>query len=71
MKVFRWNGAKNARLKRRRGVSFEAVVLSVAGGGLLDILEHLNPAKYPDRKMFAVRIGEYAYLVPFVETADA
>ena len=70
MKAFRWHGAKNERLKRQRGVSFEAVVLSIAGGGLLDILEHPNPVKYPDQKMFVVRIGEYAYLVPFVETAD-
>ena len=60
MKAFRWNKAKNERLRRQRGVSFEAVVLSIAGGGLLDILEHPNPAKYPDQKLFVVRIGEYA-----------
>jgi hypothetical protein len=70
VKVFRWNGAKNKRLKRQRGVSFEAVVLSIVEGGLLDILEHPNPAKYPDQKMFVVRIADYAFLVPFVETAD-
>jgi hypothetical protein len=70
VKAFRWHDAKNERLKRQRGVSFEAVVLSIAGGGLLDILEHPNPAKYPDQKIFVVRIDEYAYLVPFVETAD-
>ena len=68
--MFRWNGAKNERLKRQRGVSFEAVVLSIVEGGLLDILEHPNPAKYPDQKMFVVRIADSAFLVPFVETAD-
>ena len=70
VKVFRWDSLKDERLKRQRGVSFEAVVLSIAGGGLLDILEHPNPTRYPDQKLFVVRIGEYAYLVPFVETAD-
>lgn len=70
MKVFRWNSGKNKRLKRQRGVSFEEVVLSIVEGGLLDILEHPNPAKYPDQKMFVVRIADYAFLVPFVETAD-
>ncbi len=67
MKYFSWNDDKNELLKKERGVSFEDVVLSIDQDGLLDIMEHPNQNDYPGRRIFVVRIGEYAYLVPFVE----
>ena len=67
MKRFRWNNDKNEQLKRGRGVSFEEVVLSIEASALLDILDHKNPTRYPEQKIFVVRIGDYVYLVPFVE----
>ena len=44
--------------------------MSIASGGLLDILQHTNPRKYPNQRIVVVRIGDYDYLVPFVETAE-
>jgi uncharacterized DUF497 family protein len=67
MKYFSWNSDKNALLKKEREVSFEDVVLAIEQGGLLDILEHPNQEAYPGQRMFVVQIGEYAYLVPYVE----
>jgi hypothetical protein len=67
MKSFRWNIEKNDLLKLDRGISFEAVVVALETGGLLDILEHPNPAKYPHQKMLLVAIMNYVYLVPFIE----
>lgn len=67
MKYFSWSGDKNELLKKERGVSFEDVVLSIDQDGLLDIMEHPNQNDYPGQRIFVVRIGEYAYLVPFVE----
>ena len=40
----------------------------MSNGGLLAVLDHLNKTKYPDQRMFVVRIRGYAYLVPFVES---
>ena len=37
---------------------------------LLDIIEHPNPDKYPDQKVFVVDVDDYVYLVPFVETEE-
>lgn len=68
MKYFSWSAEKNERLQAERGISFERVILSIAEGGLLDILEHPNKEKYSNQQLMVVRVGDYAHLVPFVET---
>ncbi|HEX5139744.1 MAG TPA: toxin [Dehalococcoidia bacterium] len=70
MGYFAWNLEKNERLQQERGVSFEAVVLHIENGEVLDILEHPNQMKYAGQRIFVVRIGDYAYLVPFVENEE-
>src|SRR3954468_14479024 len=67
MKPFRWSPEKNEALRADRGVSFESVVVAIEAGGLLDILAHPNPAKYPRQRILVVAADNYAYLVPFVE----
>ena len=67
-KTFGWNEEKSAELKRTRGISFEEVTFHIAHGGLLDTLKHSNQEKYPGQWLFVVRVGDYVYLVPFVET---
>ena len=70
MKPFRWGAEKNEQLKLGRGVSFEAMVVAVETGGLIDILAHPNPAKYPNQRVLVVASNGYAYLLPFVEEVD-
>ena len=70
MGYFAWNLEKNERLQQERGVSFEAVVLHIENGDVLDILERPNQMKYAGQRIFVVRIGDYAYLVPFVENEE-
>ena len=67
MKLFRWNHDKNEQLKAERAISFEEIVLAIEAGGLLDIVRHSNPGKYPRQRIFVVALEQYAYLVPFVE----
>lgn len=67
MKPFRWNPEKSNRLKAERGISFEAIVIAIESGGLLDILTHPNAAKYPRQQILVVGYDGYAYLVPYVE----
>jgi hypothetical protein len=50
-----------------RGVSFEDVVFYLQQGALLDDLEHSNPEKYSNQRIFVLEIDEYVYLVPYVE----
>lgn len=70
MKPFRWSADKNEALKLLRGVSFEGIVVAVESGGLLDVLEHPNKARYPNQKILVVALDGYAHLVPFVEEPD-
>ena len=70
MKPFRWSSEKNEVLRSERGISFESVVVAVDAGGLLDILAHPNPGKYPKQRVLVVACDNYAYLVPFVEEKD-
>lgn len=70
MKYFDWETLKNEQLIKERGISFEEVLIAIEGGYLLDIVEHPNKAKYPNQKIFIVRIEDYAYLVPFVEDEE-
>ena len=70
MKPFRWNHQKNEQLKAERDISFEEIVLAIEADGLLDILRHSNPGKYPKQRVFVVVVEEYAYLIPFVAEAE-
>ena len=67
MKYFAWDDAKNANLRKERGIGFEDVVFHIERGDLLDILEHPNHSRYPGQRIFVVRREDYVYSVPFVE----
>lgn len=61
MKSYAWDIEKDKWLIKERSISFERVVYHIERNGLLDIVQH------PNQKMFIIRIGNYAFLVPFVE----
>ncbi|WKZ68448.1 MAG: DUF4258 domain-containing protein [Melioribacteraceae bacterium] len=67
MKYYDWNEEKNNILKETRNISFEEIVLAISNGKILDILDHPDKEKYPNQKMFIIEVGNYAYVVPFVE----
>lgn len=70
MKTYVWNEEKNQRLKSERRVSFEEIIVHIAIGDVLDIVEHPNPEKYKGQRIFIVKMRDYAWLVPFVESED-
>lgn len=70
VKLMRWSAEKSLALKVERGVSFEEVLSAISQGGLLCVMDHPNRAKYRHQKMLVVRIRDYAYLVPCVESDD-
>ncbi len=70
MKLFDWNDEKNELLKKERGLTFEEIVFHLTHGGLLDVIDHPNPIKYPGQRIFIVNVEGYACLVPFAETAE-
>ncbi len=70
MKVFQWDNEKNEWLKKNRGVCFEEVVILTDREDLLEIIDHPNQDKYPGQKIGTIRIGDYAYLIPYVQEGE-
>lgn len=68
MKTFKWNDEKNQKLLAERGLSFEMVINSIQAGNLLDDVIHPNQEKYEHQRILVVRVQQYVYLVPYVET---
>jgi len=70
MKYFDWNDEKNEMLKKVRGVSFEQVEFAIASGDLVDRVKHPNPEKYPNQEVYLVKIDNYIYSVPYIESDE-
>ncbi len=70
MKIINWNIEKNQILIKERNISFEDVLFAIQHFDLLDDIKHPNGQKYPNQRIFIVNINGYAYMVPYVETAD-
>lgn len=70
MKSINWNSEKNLVLKESRGVCFEDVVFFIERGDILDDYFHPNQQEYPGQRIMVVGIGNYAYLVPYVENEE-
>ena len=67
MKTFEWNHQKNEQLKAERGVGFEDVLDCISKGNLIETVNHPNKGKYPNQKIFIVKIRKYIYIVPFIQ----
>jgi hypothetical protein len=64
MKPFHWGPEKNEALRAERGISFEAVVVAIEMGGLVDVLAHPNQDRYPRQRVLGVALdncGERQY----------
>ncbi len=70
MKPFAWSPEKNAQLLAERQLCFEAVVVAIEAGDLLDVQEHPNQQRYPGQRILVVRLNGYIHLVPMIETEE-
>lgn len=70
MAEYTWYDDKNERLKQERGLSFEDVVYHIEHGGLPAEVPHPNRDLHPGELLYIVRIGDYAYEVPFYRIGD-
>jgi hypothetical protein len=69
-KRIRWGPEKDADLRRRYGFGFDRIVDAVNEGRTLDDREHPNAARYAHQRQLVVEMGEYAWVVPYVEDED-
>jgi len=64
---FDFSKEKNKILKKSRDVSFEEVIMEIKSGNLLDVIPHFNKDKYPNQRLFILKLNWYIHYVPFVE----
>ena len=65
--IIEWCEKKNKLLKRERGVSFGMVALMLEKDDYLDNISHPNVEKYPNQRIYIMKINGYVYAVPFVK----
>jgi len=70
VKTYTWNEEKNQQLKTGRNISFEEVLIHIATSDLLDVIEHPHPEKSTGQRIFVVKMHDYVWLVPFVESEN-
>jgi len=67
VKNFDWSELKDAQLKAERGIGFEEIVAAIESGNILEDKEHHNKTRYPNQRIWVVKMRNYAYVVPYVE----
>jgi hypothetical protein len=70
VKYYRWDSDKNERLKAERGIGFDRIVMHIERGEVLGLYDHPNQLKYPKQSVLVVKVDNYAYLVPFVDSKE-
>ena len=65
-----WDKGKSNKLKEERNICFEDIVVALAEGGLMDLIDHPHQDKYPGQKIMVISWAEYIYLVPCVKTKN-
>jgi uncharacterized DUF497 family protein len=68
--IFSWDSEKNKKLKERRGVSFEQIILLIERDYLLDIVKHPYQTKHGDQRLYIIDVDNHAHVVPFVDKDD-
>ncbi len=69
MKRYEWDEEKNKQLFNEREISFEAIVVALEEGKLLDVVPHPS-SKYKHQFIFVIDMEGYVVYVPFVEDED-
>lgn len=69
MKRIEWSDDENRQLQMERNLSFEAIVVAIEQGKLVDIVP--NPSSnHAHQRVMIVEIDDYLVLVPFIEDEE-
>jgi hypothetical protein len=62
---YRYDPAKDARLRAARGRGFTEIIALIEAGHLLAVVLHPNQARYPGQEIALMDVEGYVYRVPF------
>lgn len=63
---FDYNSEKNKWLKENRGIGFDEIISAISEGRVLENIKNPNSKKYSNQRMLVIRVGSYAFAVPYV-----
>ena len=63
---FDYSEEKDLLIKTIRNIGFEDIIEGIKKGDLLDDIDHFNKKKYPNQRIFIVKIKSNIYVVPYV-----
>lgn len=64
---FDYSKEKDSILRAVRSVGFKDIIDAIEKGNLLDDIDHFNKKKYPNQRIFIIRIKDSVYAVPYVK----
>ena len=63
---FDYSKEKDFVLRETRGVGFDDVIEAIKKDDVLDNINHFDKKKYPNQRIYIVRIKDKVYAVPYV-----
>lgn len=70
IKPFRLSSDKNQQSGAQRSIHFEAVLVAIETGCMLDVLAHPNPEQYPGQRILVVEVAGSSCLRKAAALAD-
>jgi hypothetical protein len=61
---------KNVQLQKQRDISFEKILVALNRGEILDNICPPDQARYPNQRILIIKINNYAFLVPYIESEN-
>lgn len=65
MPEYIWDSAKDERLQRERHISFDDIKYHLTSCEPLGDIQNPNQEQYPGQRLYIVRIGNSAWVVPY------
>ena len=70
MKSYGFNKEKDKWLKAKRKIGFAEIIKEIQDERVLSYIDHPNKKKFPNQKIILVKLINYVYAIPYVETKD-
>ena len=67
MHEFRFNEEKDKLLIFQRGFGFKIIINEIGKGNVVEVIKNPNKKKYPNQKMYLIKIKQQIVVVPYVE----
>ena len=70
MDNFRFNEEKDKLLKVQRGFGFKIVIKYIEKGNVVKVINNPNKQKYPNQKMYLIKVRNKIVIVPYIEETN-